>query len=282
MKYTPRLPDETANVTPGGPLREFALLFGGALAVLAVLYLLLGAAVDRIVPHISTDLERKIGAYLLGSIPRSNGMDTVEERVLQTILNELMEGCIDLDYQPKVHFVSGDTVNAVALPGGHIVVFSGLLDRLDSLNETAFVLAHESGHFKHRDHLRVLGRSLVFMALSAAVFGGDSRVGNLLSGWLNIAEMGFSRKQETRADEFALEVLNCRFGHVGGAADFFRAMGEGDGFEVVRHYFSTHPRNRKRIAHLAAYSRENGFSGGPPNPLPKALRPTVPEESADG
>ncbi len=276
MKYTPRLPDETANVTPGGPLREFALLFGGTVVILVVAYILLGAAVDLIVPHISTGLERKIGAYLLGSMERT-GATGVEERVLQTILNELQEDCIHLAYQPKVHFVRSDAVNAVALPGGHIVVFSGLLGRLNSLNEAAFVLAHESGHFKHRDHLRSLGRSLVLMSLSAVLFGGDSRVGNLLAGWLNIAEMGFSRKQETWADEYGLEALNCRFGHVGGAEVFFRAMEAEDGTGGVGHYFSTHPRNRARIAHINAYSREHGFTEGPLNPLPKALQPDFPE-----
>lgn len=277
MKYTPRLPEETANVTPGGPLREFALLFGGAVAVLAALYILLGATVDLIVPHISPNLERKIGSLLLRSVPRPV-MPPVEERVLQAILNELQENCLHLDKPPTVHFVFRDVVNAVALPGGHIIFFSGMLRKLHSLNEVAFVLAHETGHFKHRDHLRALGRSLVLMTLSAALFGGDSRVGDLLSRFLNIAEMGFSRKQEIRADEFALTVLNCRFGHVGGATAFFKTLGETGRMGAVRHFFSTHPRNRQRIAHLDAYNRENAFSTGPLNPLPKALRPDSEEE----
>jgi Zn-dependent protease with chaperone function len=271
MKYTPRLPEENVNVSPGGPLREFAQMFAGAVALLLLVYILLGAAVDLIVPHISPSLERAIGRHLLGTMPRADVPD-VRERILQTILNELQESCIDLPYEPTVHFVDRETVNAVALPGGHILVFSGLVEKLHSLNEAAFVLAHEAGHFKHRDHLRALGRSLVLMTMSAALFGGDSRIGGVLSGWLNIAEMGFSRQQETRADEYGLRVLNCRFGHVSGATAFFETLAREDKTGLVRHYFSTHPRNQKRIAHIKAYSDQQGFPRGRLNPLPKELR----------
>ena len=45
-------------------------------------------------------------------------------------------------------------MNAVALPGGNIVVFAGLLKEIKSENELAMILGHELGHFAHRDHLR--------------------------------------------------------------------------------------------------------------------------------
>ncbi len=40
-----------------------------------------------------------------------------------------------------------------------MVVFTGLLEKMTSENELAFVLAHELGHYDHRDHLRGLGRA---------------------------------------------------------------------------------------------------------------------------
>lgn len=275
MKYTPRLPDETANVTPSGPLRTVALLGGGAVAVLFVVmlvYALLGAAVDWIVPHISLEMEQKIGAYALKK-KRGIDRDSLQERVLQTMMNELYSRkCIDLGYRPTVHYVFSYRDNAVALPGGYIVVYGGLIRHLESLNEVVFVLGHEAGHFKHRDSLRGLGRRLIIMAMSVAVFGGDSRVGEILSGWLNLADLKFSRQQETLADEYGLEVLNCRFGHVGGAEKFFEDWAAWELPGGMSRYFSTHPPSRDRIAHLAAYSREKGYSKAPLTPMPKLLR----------
>jgi Zn-dependent protease with chaperone function len=67
--------------------------------------------------------------------------------------------------------VQSDAVNAMAVPGGKMVVFSGLLDSLSSTNGLMFVLAHEVGHFKNRDHLRLMGRGIVLSILAMLALG---------------------------------------------------------------------------------------------------------------
>ncbi len=51
--------------------------------------------------------------------------------------------------------------------GSYLFVTNGLLAAVESENELAFVLAHELGHFHHRDPLQALGRSLVLITLSS-------------------------------------------------------------------------------------------------------------------
>ncbi len=276
MKYVPKRPEGNVNVTPGSPIRSFFVLLGGSLAILVGIYILLGLAVDLLVHRIPPSVEARIGDLVLGTLGKPR-MATPEEEVLQRMVDEIQERCADLPYRLSVRLYKSDVTNAVALPGGTIAVFSGLVAKMDSENELAFVLAHESGHFVHRDHLKGLGRSLVLMILSAALFGGDSRVGEMLVGWVNVAEMGFSRRQETQADAFALATLHCRYGHVGGAVDFFEKLAELGDTGPVGHFFSTHPRNRKRIAHLEAFRKANGYPLGPLRPLPEALSPEEPK-----
>jgi len=146
-------------------------------------------------------------------------------------------------------------VNAVALPGGHIIVYTGLLNKVASENELAFVLAHEMGHFAHRDHLRGMGRAVVFI--------------KMLANALNLTEMSFSRKQETRADEFALETLYCDYGHVAGATDFFEKISKAQDPGKFGHYLASHPESRKRISHLENIIRSRGFKLGKATPLPE-------------
>ena len=59
MKFTARQPGINVNVSPTHPLKEFAILAGGLLAIVVGVYLALGLAVDLIFPRLSMDLEKK-------------------------------------------------------------------------------------------------------------------------------------------------------------------------------------------------------------------------------
>ena len=271
MKYTPRQPASNVNVTPTSPLREFFLLIAGLLGVVVLIYIVLGLAVDLIVPRISTDLENKMGRLFIRSI---EAKDTDSERgsYVRSLMEDLQERCAQLPYQFKMHIRQSPTVNAAALPGGHIIVYTGLLDKVASENELAFVLAHEMGHFAHRDHLRGMGRAFVFITISTFLLGTDSNISKMLAHVLNITEMSFSRKQETSADEFALAMLNCDYGHVAGATDFFEKISKKQDPGKFGHYFASHPESRKRISHLENIIRSKGFMLGKRKPLPQTWR----------
>ncbi len=271
MKFTPRLPEKNVNVTPTSPLRDFFVLLTGLLAIVVGVYVLLGFAVDLIVPRISPATEQKLAGYF-SNMWKSSASDSEKSQSVQKLLNTMQEGCIEMPYSLVVHVSENPLLNAVALPGGNIVIFSGLLEKLESENELSFVLAHETGHFVNRDHLRGLGRLMIFMTISAVVFGTDSSVGNFLAQWLNITEMSFSRSQESKADKYALDVLNCVFGHVGGATDFFEKISKEERTGFMSHYLSTHPESRKRISSLKEYGRLKGFSQGPVHDLPAGLK----------
>lgn len=180
MKYTARHPHTNVKVTPGSPLKEFAVLADGLLVLIAGNYLLLGLAVNWLAPRISPELENKMAAPFLSSLDKI-ASDEPEECYLQTLVDTLQMRCAHLPYHFRVHLQKSSAINAMALPGGHIVVFSGLLDKVSSENELTFVLAHEMGHYAHRDHLRGLGRGLALMALSALLLGPDSSLGNMCS-----------------------------------------------------------------------------------------------------
>lgn len=280
MKYTPRLPEKNDNVSETSGLRELAVLLGGLLGIVVGVYFLLGLAVDWVAPHVSPKLERVLGANLINRFVDEEAPDDAT-RALRELADRVSEGCVDLPYQLQVHLSDDDIVNAVALPGGHIVVFAGLIDQLDSENELAFVLLHEMGHFANRDHLRGLGRALVLSVLSAAILGPDNPISNILSGGLRLTELHFSREQETAADEYAVQALNCAYGHVAGADGFFVELKEGEGrADRMTAYLRTHPLSGDRVEHIAEYAREKGYAvEARQNPLPGALRSA--EENQD-
>ena len=270
MKFTPRQPESNVNVSPTHPLKEFAILAGGLLAIVVGIYLALGLAVDLVVPYISTDLEKKLAAPLMKPFEKE-ARNAPSTRALQALVDQLQAKCAPLPYPVTVHVHPSKAINAAALPGGHMIVFSGLLAEMDSENALVFVLAHELGHFAHRDHLRALGRSLVLMAASTVLMGADNSVSSMIGQGVVLTELSFSRKQETRADEFALETLFCHYGHVAGATDFFEKIPKDHDPGRFGHYFASHPENRRRIDHLEALARERGYPMNDLSPLPADL-----------
>jgi Zn-dependent protease with chaperone function len=275
VKFTARLPGTNVNVSPPHPLKEFAVLAGGLLAVIVGVYLILGLAVDLIVPHISIRLEQKLASGFNARITDSRKL-TGATASLQALVDQLQAHCAPLPYHIRVHVLPSEVVNAAALPGGNMIVFSGLLKKMTSENELAFVLAHELGHFAHRDQLRALGRTLVLMTVSTMLMGADNSINRMIGNGLVLTDLTFSRRQETRADEFALETLYCHYGNVAGATTFFRTLPKAEDPGRFGHYFASHPENRRRIAHLEALIAEHRYPLGQPQPLPRGL--AIPEK----
>ena len=271
MKYTPKRPLINDNITPGSPVKEFFILLGGLLGVIVGIYIVLGLLVDFIVPRMSLETERRVAGFFS---QLTNASEKTSSRVdyLQSLADQLEAHCAPLPYDIKVYVYENKIANAVALPGGTMIVFSGLLEKMESENELAFVMSHELGHFHHRDHLRAMGRSIVFMTLSALLFGSDSSVGGTLAQSVGVTEMSFSRAQETRADEFALSALGCFYGHMGGATGFFEKMKRAEDPTRFGQYFSSHPETAERIQHILDLGREKGLSPGPQKALPADLK----------
>jgi predicted Zn-dependent protease len=157
---------------------------------------------------------------------------------------------------------------------------TGLLAAVESENELAFVLGHELGHFRNRDHLRGVGRGAAFAIVVAVLgIGGDSAAQlAALSG--DLTARSFGRDQEGDADRFGLELVAAEYGHVGSTWHFFGKLPEpeGDVEKELFHYLSTHPLSDERIEALVEFTRDRGWSA---NGEPVALDLPTPIESAD-
>jgi predicted Zn-dependent protease len=258
MKYTPHEIRENVNVSKISPLKEFIILTFGIAGFLIGLYILLGLALDLVIPQISPELEDYL-SELFAHLYQDEEKNSPASIELQQLLNELAAGMDRTEGNYQIHLVPHSTINAMALPGGHIVIFSGLLEHIESENELAMILGHELGHFNNRDHLRGLGRGLVLMFLSSVTLGIDSRVSQILQAMLVNTEMKFSQKQELQSDLWGLQYIMQKYGHAGGATDFFRRLGEKEKRGRLAYFFATHPFPDKRVQALDSLIREKAY-----------------------
>ena len=249
MKFVARPVEEDENINVS-PYSTFAaglrVMFQVVLLGLGV-YLLLGLLVDFVVPYIPPHWEDSLASTIMQEVNTSRkSSDSFKTAEIQQLLDSLAAKIEDNSRKFKVSVVVEKDINALALPGGHIVIFSELLEQIESENELAMVLAHELGHFVSRDHLRGLGRSFLFFIV-ANIFLGDSSATKSLMNSSGIMQNNYSRAQEYAADTFALHLLVKHYGHAGGASDFFTRLAARESLPDLVHYLSTHPASAKRI-----------------------------------
>jgi predicted Zn-dependent protease len=153
----------------------------------------------------------------------------------------------------EIYIIDSPTINAVCLPGGLIVVYSGLIRRMASPEELAAVIAHEIAHAVHHDSMHALERELGMAALLTLAGGrSDALTTRLLR---RLISSGFSRQQEQDADKEATRTLAAADIDPVALADSLRHMRQDDaGDSAVLQYVSTHPDIDSRIKTAEAVS----------------------------
>ena len=140
--------------------------------------------------------------------------------------------------------------NAFALPGGRIYVFEGLIDKAETPDELAAVLAHEIGHLAHRDGtrsvLQAAGLSFLFGMLLGDFFGG----GAVVIASKTVLQSSYSRAVEAAADGYGIDLMNRVGGDPHALATILKRIAtDTDGWIKV---LLDHPENRARIAVIMA------------------------------
>ncbi|MFQ5513475.1 MAG: M48 family metallopeptidase [Myxococcota bacterium] len=259
MEFEPRLPRDGINVSRRHPLREAAVLaalVGGLVIGVALAGIV---AVELIVPRLPPSVERTLfgGLSVLGA--RSGAEAEAATAPLEALLARLVRHWEEVPYELRIRAVDQSAANAFAFPGGWIGVTTGLLAQIRSENELAFVLAHEIGHFRHRHHLRALGRALVVGAVLG--LAGQSTGSGLVGIGPLLAARRFDREQEREADAFGLALVYQEYGHLAGTLDFFERLQKAQSNHESRllRYLSTHPLSTERTEALGTLSERKGW-----------------------
>ena len=274
MEYIPKdLSSNNVNITKDNPLKEMFKLLFSILLIISITYYLIGLAADYFVERMPKKVENYLATFLTESYTKSNDSDESKsdsnkiENKLQKLLNNLvlnMEGQKEeskIIY--KLHLAENEMVNAIALPGNNIVVFSGLLDEIETENELSMILAHELGHFANRDHLRGLGRGLVLITISILLMGADSSISDFIANVaLTTTESRFSQKQELAADTFGVKLLKNTYGHCAGATGFFERLAKKQNENRFMNFFASHPASMDRVKKIKEVIEQVGCEFG--------------------
>ena len=149
-------------------------------------------------------------------------------------------------------------MNALAIPGGHIFVYKGLLDKVNE-PELAFVLAHEIGHICARHSLKKLGASLGFSILATTLLRSPDQVQakQMVNQLYGLVAMGYSRSDELQADNLAFDYTLDAGYNPQAAISLFEKLNEASkGMISPPFYLSSHPHSDQRIKNIEGKLKE--------------------------
>jgi Zn-dependent protease with chaperone function len=240
-----------------------------AIAITAAVYLwTIPALAALLAPRVPVAWEQSVGQSAIEYLapPEQRCADPRLGAAMDEMVRRLTAPGPPSPYTFRVYVVNRPVVNALAVPGGRVVIFRGLLERAKTPEELAGVLAHELQHVLRRHATRAViqdvSTGLLLMALTGDVTGP---LAYGLQTARTLGDLRYSRRAEEEADTEGLRMLLAARVDPAGMISFFEAIQKEEGNRAkALTYLSSHPPATDRIARLKAMA---AAGRGTPEPL---------------
>lgn len=229
-------------------------IIAGAIAVVAAL----AAAYIWIIPagaiilaeHVPPDWEAKLGDAVVEQFVKNETKcaSSLPQQSVDRIMQALNTAAPKHPYRFHVYIVKDKTVNALAAPGGNLIIFTGLLEQTKSTEELAGVLAHEMQHVLQKHATKGIIQNLSITALLTVALGDAGIAGDAAR---TLGSLHYSRTMEEEADRHGMELLIKARISPNGMIDIFDTLSKKYGNEPeLFKYISSHPLMADRIKKL--------------------------------
>jgi len=240
----------------GGLLLGCALLLAGA-------YWGVRQAGQASVKMLPRSVDEQVGELAVEHMDLSGTVvsDPVLAQGVERIMKRLAPGPVDgFSFKPRV--VSASIVNAFALPGGPMVIYTGLIRAAKTPEQLAGVLAHEMSHVTRRHGMKRIAQSLGVVAGIQLLFGDVSGVAAVAVQVLQEGAVNsYSREQEHEADMDAVSTLARAELDPNALADFFAILEKREGdLPGFVSWLGTHPDLTQRIRDVRAKAGKAGHT----------------------
>lgn len=228
---------------------KLTLIAGIIIGILLIAYLWIFPWLgERVAMNFSKDYEISMGEQMYQSIAAGYKIDDHKTNVLNEFYKQLH---YTVDYPIKITVVESGEMNAFAIPGGHIVVYDAILERMKTPEELAALLAHESSHVALRHSLKNIFRSLARKMFLALIFGNESGMVSVAVDHADeLKGLQYSRALETEADDNGLQLMEKSHINVQGMLRLMQMLQQESNGPQVPGVLSTHPVFEERIDHI--------------------------------
>jgi predicted Zn-dependent protease len=206
---------------------------------------------------ISIEEEKQLGDKFAVEVEKQHKVSTDKEAnaYVDKVGRRLLAKAREVQFPFTFKVVVDDSINAFAVPGGHIYVNTGLIKAASSEDEVAAVMAHEINHAVARHGTQQMtqqyGYNLVLQMLLGDNPGMLTQLASSLFG--QAGTMAYSRSMENQADYLGVETMSRAGYDPNGMLTFFtklNAMSGGQKTSQVEKFFSSHPETGERLGNV--------------------------------
>lgn len=183
--------------------------------------------------------------------------NTKDAKRVKTIGEKIAKVSDKNDFKWEFNLVEDKQVNAFCLPGGKVVVYTGILKYAKNDDQLATVISHEIAHALARHGAERMSQNMIQQGVGTA---GNILVGATAPQYQNAFDIAYGagsnlgvmlpygRMQESEADEIGILLMQKAGYNVNEAVKFWENMSEGK--DKKSDFFSTHPSSDTRIADI--------------------------------
>lgn len=237
-----------------------------ALALLAGLYFLLVSTVSGFaLQFISPQKEAELGEMMFNNLIAQEKTDARATRLLNNFAGDLQ---LSEKYRLQFTVVDDSLVNAFAVPGGHIVVYKGILQKMQQPEELVALLGHESTHINERHSLRSILRQMTGGMMLSLVFGDFGSIGGAIADKADLLQgLSYSRRLEEEADQQGMQRMVDNGVNPRGMAMLMDRLQAAEQGQRLPGFLSTHPVTADRKAAALRFAGKHSVQ----QPLPPRL-----------
>ncbi len=216
---------------------------------------ILNWGVDRVVDRIPVAWEEKLGDLVAQNFDSQKIEDPAIVEPVRAVLDRVLSAAGETPYNFKLTVVKDPQINALAAPGGQVVVFTGLLEKSKRPEELAGVLGHEIQHVLGRHGLRKMAHAVKWQAVAAILLGDVGGVQQVLLGQApEFLGLSYGRGLEEESDLEGCRLMVAANVDPQGLTDFFRVIGQEEASRVsIPEFLSSHPETEHRIAAINSF-----------------------------
>ncbi len=235
--------------------KSLLLLIPAILTIAAGIYFYLIPFVSTsFVSKMSSDKVISFGNYVFDIVSEDLEIDEAKSEKLQEFVDELK---IDSGFPIKIYVANSKVLNAFAISGGKIVIFSSLLEKIKTKEQLVALIGHEVSHIKNRHVLKSLSRNLSGAIFISILFSDVNGITTVLTENAHLfSQLSYTRELEKEADNFGLEIMKKNDLDMFGMVQLFEVLKKETPYDIPA-YFSSHPLLKDRILNAQKIAKEN-------------------------
>ncbi len=229
------------------------LILGIFVFAIAAVFIFRGRIVKHIAELVPPQSEQQISESMKQSAIAGKAIvtDSAILKKLEAITMPLVKVVDDTAFKFSFTIIKDESLNAFALPGGAVVIHSGLIMKAQSAEEVAGVLAHEISHVTMRHHIRgIIGNMGIFFIIRGLLGDIAGISSDIATAGATLSSLKYSRDFEYEADDNGYLLLEKAHINTAGMISFFETMSKEGPDLGMADFMSTHPATTERIARL--------------------------------